>query len=185
MMGIKMKAMIIIDSFELLSYNFRYTSSSIIIAFFMEQEKKTSSPLSGERLNEWSQKAYVKISQYCQTKNHFVTGVYSSRCQSLAPVLSVFCLKTQKKSVDLWGITGEFATDIAHYHVAKNARDVLRYFSMAWQLESAKLEANLERNTPLFSSKSVQEKYIQQLTAQAEGLYAIYNNDALWKNSGL
>ncbi|PCI68729.1 MAG: hypothetical protein COA86_05615 [Kangiella sp.] len=133
----------------------------------------------------WSQKEYVKISKFCNSKGHQVTGVDQSRCQSLPPVLGLWFVKTRDKKVDLWCIAGEFPTDLANSKVAENAREALRYFSMSWQLQSAKLEEGLAEGKISLQDKETQEKFIKELTTRAESLYELYSNDKIWKNSGL
>ena len=96
-----------------------------------------------KHFKEWSQQEYVKISKFCNSKGHQVAGLEQSRCQTLPPVLGVWYVKTQDKKVDLWCIAGDFPTDLASSKVAENAREALRYFSMSWQLQAAKLEDGL------------------------------------------
>jgi len=133
----------------------------------------------------WSQKEYVKISKFCNTKGHQISGIDQSRCQSLPPVLGLWYVKTQDKKVDLWCIAGEFPTDLANSKVAENAREALRYFSMSWQLQSAKLEEGLAEGKISLQDKETQEKFIKELTTRAESLYDLYANDKLWKGAGL
>jgi len=133
----------------------------------------------------WSQKEYVKINKFCNSKGHQVAGIVQSRCQSLPPVLGLWYVKTQDKKVDLWCVAGEFPTDLASSKVAENAREALRYFSMSWQLQSAKLEDGLAEGKVTLQDKETQEKFIKELTTRAESLYDLYSNDKLWKAAGL
>ena len=114
-----------------------------------------------------------------------MVGVEKSRCQSLPPLLGLWYVKTQDKKVDLWCIAGEFPTDIASSKVAENAREAIRYFSLSWQLQSAKLEDGLAEGKISLQDQETQEKFIKELTTRAESLYELYSNDNLWKSTGL
>ncbi len=133
----------------------------------------------------WSQTEYVKISKYCNSKGYQVGSLDMTKCQSLPPVLGLWYVKTTDKKVDLWAISGEFPTDIASSDVAKNAREAIRYFSMTWHLQAAKLEDGLAEGKITLSDKETQTKFAQELTNRAEYLYEIHASDKLWENSGL
>lgn len=133
----------------------------------------------------WSQKEYVKISKFCNSKGHQISGIDQTRCQSLPPILGLWYVKTQDKKIDLWCIAGEFPTDLASSKVAENAREALRYFSMSWQLQAAKLEEGLAEGKISLQDKETQEKFVKELTTRAESLYDLYINDKLWKAAGL
>ncbi|MGB0495555.1 MAG: DUF4826 family protein, partial [Kangiellaceae bacterium] len=74
-----------------------------------------------KHFKEWSQKEYVKVSKFCNTKGYQVAGVDQTRCQALPPSLGLWYLKTTDKKTDLWSIAGDFPTDIADSKVAENA----------------------------------------------------------------
>ena len=144
------------------------------------------SPEQTEKMfKEWSQKEYVKISKFCNTKGYQVSGIDQTKCQSLPPVLGLWYVKTQDKKIDLWCIAGEFPTDLASSKVAENAREALRYFSMSWQLQAAKLEDGIAEGKIALQDKETQEKFIKELTTRAESLYDLHANDDLWKAAGL
>ena len=138
-----------------------------------------------KHFKEWSQKEYVKISKFCNSKGHQISGIEQSRCQTLPPVLGVWYVKTQDKKVDLWCIAGDFPTDLASSKIAENAREALRYFSMSWQLQAAKLEDGLAEGKISLQDKETQEKFIKELTVRAENLYDLHANDKLWNGVGL
>jgi len=137
------------------------------------------------QFKKWSQTEYVKISKFCGSKGYRLDKIIQSKCQSLPPVLSVWYVKTNEKDVDLWVISGEFPTDIASSKVAKNAREALRYFSMSWHIQSAKLEDGVAEGKIELGDQKTQTKFAKELTASAENLYELYNSDKLWEASGL
>ena len=55
-----------------------------------------------------------------------------------------------------------------------DARDVLRYFSLQWQLKAENLEAN---NT---QQDARQAEFVQLLRSRADSLYSFYENETLW-----
>ena len=134
---------------------------------------------------KWSQTEYVKISKFCTSKGYRVSRVVQSKCQSLPPMLAVWYVKTDEKDTDLWVISGEFPTDIASSKIAKNAREALRYFSMSWHIQAAKLEDGVAEGKFELGDEETQTKFAKELTARAEGLYELYSSDKLWEASGL
>ena len=138
-----------------------------------------------KQFKEWAREQYVAISKFCSTKGHQVIGLDQSKCQSLPPVLGIWYVKTDDKKIDLWVISGDFPTDIANSGVAKDARDAIRYFSMAWHIQAAKLEDGVAEGRIELKDKETQSNFAQQLTKRAESLYEIYNSEKLWANTGL
>jgi len=138
-----------------------------------------------KQFKEWASKEYVRISQYCASKGHQVTGLDQTKCQSLAPVLGVWYVKTTDKKLDLWVVSGDFPTDIANSEVAKDARDAIRYFSMAWHIQAAKLEDGVAEGKIELQDEETQTKFAKELTTRAENLYEIHSSDKLWENTGL
>jgi len=140
---------------------------------------------SEKQFKEWSQKEYIKIQKFCASKGYQVKTVEQAKSQLLPPVLGVWYVKTTEKNIDLWVICGDFPTDIASSEVAKNAREVLRYFSMTWHIQAAKLEDGVAEGKIELQDKETQEKFAAQLTSRAESLYEMYGSDELWRNTGL
>ena len=138
-----------------------------------------------KQFKEWSQKEYVKISKYCASKGYQVKGLDQTKCQSLPPSLGIWYVKTTDKKIDLWVVSGDFPTDIIHSDVAKDAREVLRYFSMAWHIQAAKLEDGVAEGKIDLQDEETQTKFAKELTSRAESLYELFSSDKLWESSGL
>jgi hypothetical protein len=138
-----------------------------------------------KKFKEWSQSEYVKVSKFCGSKGYQVKSIDQTKCQALPPVLGVWYVTTTEKNVDLWAISGDFPTDIVGAKAAKNARDVLRYFSMTWHVQAVKLEEGVTKGQIAIQDDDTQTKLAAQLTTRAESLYDLYNNDELWKATGL
>lgn len=136
-------------------------------------------------IKEWTQSEFVKISKFCGSKGYRVSSVNQKKCRYLAPLIAIWYVKTDDKNVDLWVVSGDFPTDLTVSTVAKNARDVLRHFSLSWQLQAAKLEDGLAEGKVELADKETQTKFTQQLITRAESLYSLHNDDKLWKQAGL
>jgi len=138
-----------------------------------------------KQFKQWAREQYVSLSKYCQSKGYRVTGLDQSKCQSLPPALGIWYAKTDDKKIDLWVISGDFPTDMANAGVAKDARDAIRYFSMAWHMQAAKLEDGVAEGRIDLQDEATQTKFSQELTRRAESLYEIYNSEKLWASTGL
>ncbi len=137
------------------------------------------------KFQEWSQKEYVKISKFCNSKGYQIKKIDQPKCQLLPPIVAIWFVKTTEANQNLWVISGDFPTDLTDSTVAENARQSLRHFSMAWQLQAAKLEQGVESGKIELQDADTQTKFAQELTTRAENLYALYNNEKLWEASGL
>jgi len=137
------------------------------------------------KFKEWAQTEYVKIRKFCATKGYRVTNVNQKKCRYLAPQIAVWYVRTEDKNDDLWVVSGEFPTDLAPSKVAKNAREVLRHFSLAWQLQAANLEEVIAEKNINLTDKETKARFSQQLIQRAESLYSIYDNEKLWEKAGL
>lgn len=135
--------------------------------------------------NEWAQSEYVKISKFCAVKGYRVTNVNQKKCRYLAPAIAIWYVRTEDKKVDLWVVSGDFPTDLTLSTVAKNAREVLRHFSLTWQLQAAKLEDIPAEGTIGLTEKETRTKLSQELIKRAESLYTLYNDERLWEQAGL
>ncbi len=138
-----------------------------------------------KQARDWAQKEYVKISKYCGSKGYQVKNIDRNKCHTLSPILGIWYVKTLDKKTDLWVLSGDFPTDIAHSDVAKNAREAIRYFSMSWQIQAAKLEDGVAVGKIDLQDKETQTKYAKELVTRAESLYDLFSSDKLWKNAGL
>ena len=137
------------------------------------------------KFKEWAQSEYVKISKFCSSKGYKVTSINQKKCRYMPPMVAVWYVKTDDSLVDLWVISGDFPTDMTIAKVAKDAREVLRHFSLAWQLQAAKLEDSMAEGKIALNDKETQTKFVKELIARAESLYEFHNNDTLWEQAGL
>jgi hypothetical protein len=137
------------------------------------------------KFKEWAQSEYVKINKYCNSKGYQLTGLNQKKCRYMPPMVAVWYVKTSDKMVDLWVISGDFPTDMTVSKVAKDAREAIRHFSLAWQLQAAKLEDSIAEGKIELNNMETQTKFVKELINQAESLYEIHNNDKLWEQADL
>lgn len=80
----------------------------------------------------------------------------------------------------LWVIGGSVPNDCVHSGVASTARDAARHFSMKWQLEAARLENPTEQQRLGLDPATDWQAEAKALTAKAEYLYAVVDDDRFW-----
>ncbi|WP_444994002.1 DUF4826 family protein [Aliikangiella sp. IMCC44359] len=137
-----------------------------------------------EKFNQWSQKELVKIQKFCFSKGIQIKDFKKEKCLSMPPLVGIWYIISKTKGEDYWVISGELPTDIAPVKVAKDERDVTRYFSMSWHLKAARIEEAIAEGKQM-GDKETQEKVVKELIEKAEALSQIHRDENLWKNSGL
>jgi hypothetical protein len=146
-------------------------------------------PLSPEeqqqKAKQWNQEQFVKVQKYAMSQGVQVKAVKQELTRCLPPLIGIWYLNSSTKGDDYWVISGEFPTDLTKSTSAKNAREVIRHFSMQWQLKAANLEAGLAEGKVQLEDKETQQKFIDELVSKAEFLYQIYSDNKLWQGSGL
>lgn len=84
------------------------------------------------------------------------------------------------RSEFLWVIGGTVPTDCIHSTLAATARDAARHFSLKWQLEAARYENPAEQKRLALDPAVDWKEQGRLLTAKAEYLYKIVDDDQLW-----
>ena len=56
---------------------------------------------------------------------------------------------------------------------------------MSWHMQAAKLEEGVATGRIELQDRETQSKFATDLTRRAENLYQIFNDDNLWKATGL
>ena len=137
------------------------------------------------KFKEWYQSEYVRISKYCASQGYSIESFDQKQSRLLPPILGMWYIKTMEKKLHLWVVSGDFPVDIADAKVAKNAREAIRYFSMTWQVQAARLEDGIAEGNITMVDEETQTKYIDDLTKRAEHLYDLQATEKLWENAGL
>lgn len=130
-------------------------------------------PLNEQQMTAWVQAQFQKANQFLAQEGILFDSVITEQSRYLAPYLAVWKIKAMDQKV-YWVISGDLPTDVALAVNATDARDVLRYFSLQWQLKAENLEAN---NT---QQDVRQAEFVQLLRSRADSLYAFYENETLW-----
>ncbi len=130
---------------------------------------------------QWNQDNYIEAMKYCDKHGLKVEKFDQKQSRVLPPVLAVWKINlvSQPKS-SIWLIGGEVMMDHVDAAIAPNAREVLRHFSMSWQLKASQLEKVLETNSSGNLDIEQQRKVIDTLISKAEALYEMYSNKQAW-----
>ena len=130
---------------------------------------------------KWNQSNYVEAMKYCDKHGFKVEKFDQKQSRVLPPVLAVWKIElaTRPKS-SIWLIGGEVMMDHVDATVAPNAREVLRHFSMSWQLKANQLQKALETNSSGNLDVEQQTQVIDTLISKAEALYEMYSNEQAW-----
>ncbi len=136
---------------------------------------------SAEDAKRWNQQQYAEALRYCQRNQLSVAEFDKQNSRVLPPLLAVWKVKLAGKTPQsVWIIGGKVMMDHADASVATNAREVLQYFSLAWQLKAERLRQQLEDDQHGLLDREAQEKIINTLITKAESLYELYRDDSLW-----
>ena len=120
-------------------------------------------PLNEQQMTAWVQAQFQKANQFLAQEGILFDSVITEQSRYLAPYLAVWKIKAMDQKV-YWVISGDLPTDVALAVNATDARDVLRYFSLQWQLKAENLEAN---NT---QQDARQAEFVQLLRSRADSL---------------
>lgn len=129
--------------------------------------------LNEQQMTAWVQAQFQKANQFLAQEGILFDSVITEQSRYLAPYLAVWKIKAMDQKV-YWVLSGDLPTDVTLAENAPEARDVLRYFSMRWQLKAENLEAN---NT---KQDAGQTEFVELLRNRADSLYALYQNEKLW-----
>ena len=130
---------------------------------------------------KWNQSNYVEAMKYCDKHGFKVEKFDQKQSRVLPPMLAVWKIElaTRPKS-SIWVIGGEVMMDHVDAGVAPNAREVLRHFSMSWQLKAEQLQKALDTNSSGNLDVEQQKQVIDTLISKAEALYDMYSNEKAW-----
>lgn len=89
-----------------------------------------------------------------------------------------------QKSQFIWTISGDaVVTDHIPGSIAATPRDVVRHFSLKWQMDADRL-LNLAKSQPMVEgSESHMQAYTDQLIQYAELLYDLASRDDIWQRN--
>ena len=129
--------------------------------------------MSEQEQQEWVRNSYQTATKYLADKGMVTESVAESESRYLVSALAVWKLNLLDKS-SVWVICGDLPTDHASTNIAKNARDAIRHFSFKWQMQAENINK---------SGNAEQVEFANLHIARAEGLYGLFDKEALWENS--
>ena len=126
--------------------------------------------MTAEQQQQWIREQYLKATKYLADKGLVTESVSETDSRYLVPILALWKINLLDKT-SVWAISGDLPTDHIVLTDQEPARDVLRHFSLKWQLQAENL---------LRSDNKEQHQFAQVLIGRADGLYKIYENAELW-----
>lgn len=124
-----------------------------------------------EEQQAWTREQYLKATKYLADKGLVTESVADSESRYLVPIMAVWKMNLLDKSI-VWVISGDLPTDHVAFDVSETARDVIRHFSLKWQLQAENL---------LQADDKEQHDFARFLIGRADGLYKLYENEELWQ----
>jgi len=128
-------------------------------------------PMTEEQQQQWIREQYQVATKYLAEKGIVTDSVKAEDSRYLVPLLALWKL-TSLKGEKFWVLCGDLPSDHSSIDVAPDAREALRHFSLKWQMQAENL---------LQANSKEQTDFANLLVSRAEGLYKLYEDDALWQ----
>lgn len=139
-----------------------------------QQQSQQATPLTEEERNEWVREQFQNANQYLAERGMLSDRILTKESRYLVPNVAIWKFKLQNGK-KVWVINGRVTTDHVNADVAKTARDVIRHFSLNWQLKAENIDALGEAADP------AQKGMVGILIRNAEALYELSEDERLWK----
>ncbi|MCW8108178.1 DUF4826 family protein [Alteromonas ponticola] len=133
---------------------------------------QTPPHVSEEMQNNWVREQFQRANQHLAENGVLFDSVVTEECRYLAPLVAIWKIKTTDGKY-FWVISGDVPADFTHYENAADARELLNYFALRWQMKAENLRAS-GINDP------TQLNYVAFLENRAEGLFKIKEKEELW-----
>jgi len=91
--------------------------------------------------------------------------------------------QANEPAIFVWFISGDLPTDHIGPTAASTAREALRNFSLKWQLDAARYADPATRKAHGLDESRDWNLMTKKLVAKAEELYAMAEDDRLWRQS--
>ncbi len=138
-----------------------------------EKQEQEAKPMTKQEHDEWVRAQFQRANKHLAEKGVLFDSVVTSECRYLAPFVAVWKIKDMDKQY-YWVISGDVPVDVTVESNAKDARDVLRYFSMYWQMKAE----NIRESS---GGDKLKQEFADLLIRSAQNIYGAYSNDSLWK----
>lgn len=141
-----------------------------------EQEQQNTQPpaLTEEQRQAWVREQFQNANKYLAERGLLSEQILTKESRYLVPDIAIWKFKLQNGK-RVWVINGRVTTDHVNADVAKTARDVMRHFSLQWQLKAENILALGDAADP------AQKGMVQILVRNAEALYQISQDEKLWE----
>lgn len=140
----------------------------------MSEEKKAPVEITTEQVEAWQRECLGNAQKFLADKGILPVSILEKECRILPPLCAIWKIKGNDGKT-YWVITGRLPTDAVEVTAATNARDVMRHFSLQWQVKADAIMAN-----KLIDKTQVD--FANLLINRAHGLYEMYENEQLWAN---
>jgi hypothetical protein len=132
---------------------------------------------SREALQGWVRAQFQNAQKHLASKGIIPAQVLEKESRYLPPFVSVWKIITADvPSRTVWVISGDLPTDHVDQGAAENARELLGYFALRWQLQAEKIFQQGEQ------ADKVKRDFANLLVSRAEGLITLRDRDDLWRN---
>lgn len=136
-------------------------------------EQSVSPEVSDEERAKWVREQFQKSNKFLAEHGVIFDSVATEESRYLMPYVAIWKIKAidGKK---YWVISGDLPTDFTLETNAKDVREVLRYFSMHWQLKAENL-------LHAGGTDESQKAFAELLIKRAESLFSMQSASELWK----
>ena len=126
--------------------------------------------------SEWIRVQFQKANEYLASKGILPESVVVADSRYLTPFFAIWKLNAKDKQT-YWVICGDLPTDHMALSAAKDAREAVRAFSLNWQLKAQQIiDSGINDKT--------KQDFADLLVKRAHGLYEMFENTALWTDTG-
>ncbi|MFT5452281.1 MAG: hypothetical protein ACI9N9_001771 [Enterobacterales bacterium] len=146
----------------------------------MSEENQQQDPNTAFNEQDWVNKQSGAVLSYCSRKELNVTNFIDTESAILPPFVAVWLVESKPSKEKYWVISGDLPLDHIPVKLAKNPREVIRHFSLGWQLKAERLMTGSETGQPQLGDTAKQTDFAKLLVSRAEILAEMAENDKIW-----
>lgn len=139
------------------------------------QQQTNQEEMTEEQRQVWVREQFQSANKYLAERGMLSEQILTKESRYLVPNIAVWKFKLQNGK-KVWVINGKVTTDHVAADVAKTAREVMRHFSLNWQLKAENILALGD------AAGETEKKMAYLLIGNAEALYQVSNNEQLWNS---
>jgi len=130
----------------------------------------------------WIQNQRGAVLGYCSRKELGVVKFIDNKSAILPPFIAIWLVESKPSREKYWVISGDLPLDHINVKQAKTPRDVVRHFSLNWQLKAERLIQSLVQGKPQLGDQTKQTDFANMLVRKANMLYELAEKDKIWVN---